>query len=258
MNRSFRRVVTGEDSDRNSFVLKDSVIQVNEIRAICWFTERTADALRDPPAHELTRLPLSPPPGATTFQIIVVPPNRPEVGPRELEAYYENAFAGVPPARRDTDRHPGMHRTATIDYIVMLSGEVTLILSKQEVTLTPFDTLVQRGVTHAWENRGTDPAVFAVTTVDIATAGLAPPESRHALELGALYGLTPAEAEVALAIASGARLGEIAARRGVSLNTVRTLSARLRSKLNAHSQADVVRAVTMHLGALAELRSAAE
>ena len=58
----------------------------------------------------------------------------------------------------DTGRHPGMHATDTLDYAVVLAGELTLILQDNEVTLRTGDTLVNRGVMHAWENRGTETA----------------------------------------------------------------------------------------------------
>jgi DNA-binding CsgD family transcriptional regulator len=151
-----------------------------------------------------------------------------------------------------------MHRTPTIDYIVMLEGEVTLILDDGEVRLRPFDTLVQRGTDHAWSNRSGKPATFAVVTVDLAVAGLAPAGNRHALELAALYRLTPVEADIALALARGDRLSAIAAERGVSFNTVRTHAARLRHKMGAASQSEIVRMVLVHLGALSPAAATTE
>jgi uncharacterized cupin superfamily protein len=52
----------------------------------------------------------------------------------------------VTPCLTDTSRHPGMHKTRTIDYVVLLSGEVTMLLDKGEVELKPFDVVVQRGI----------------------------------------------------------------------------------------------------------------
>jgi hypothetical protein len=48
--------------------------------------------------------------------------------------------------RPDTSRHPGMHRTATLDYIVVLSGRVTLLLDDEDINLESFDVVVQRGL----------------------------------------------------------------------------------------------------------------
>ena len=59
-----------------------------------------------------------------------------------------------------------MHTTRTVDYIVVLSGRVTLLLDKGEVELKPFDVVVQRGTNHGWVNRGTEPAVMAAILID--------------------------------------------------------------------------------------------
>jgi DNA-binding CsgD family transcriptional regulator/quercetin dioxygenase-like cupin family protein len=251
MRKPRRRVVTGEDESGASFVLRDTTVPFTDVRSVHWFTERTADALRDPTAQALNRMPMTPPGGATTFQIIEVPPERPEVSREVLEKFYAGVFSGSEVARGDTGRHPGMHRTSTIDYIVVLEGELTLILGRDETVLRPFDTVVQRSTEHAWTNRGAVPAVFAAVTVDLAIAGTVRPESRGLLEIAALYGLTPAETEVALALAQGARLRDIARNRSVSLNTVRTHAARLRSKLGVASQAEIARIMFLHLGVFA-------
>jgi mannose-6-phosphate isomerase-like protein (cupin superfamily) len=59
--------------------------------------------------------------------------------------------------------HPGMHTTDTVDFEIVLSGEITLELDDGvEVTLKPGDTVVQNGTRHAWHNRGDVPAVIVV------------------------------------------------------------------------------------------------
>jgi quercetin dioxygenase-like cupin family protein len=69
-------------------------------------------------------------------------------------------------AERIPGRHPGMHRTRTIDYVVLLSGEVTLLLDKGEVDLKPFDVVVQRGTSHAWVNKGKEPGLIVAVLID--------------------------------------------------------------------------------------------
>jgi DNA-binding CsgD family transcriptional regulator len=253
VSRAYRRVVTGEDDQGRSFILRDSNVPFTDVRAVHWFTERTAEALRDPPELALGRVALKPPAGATTFQIIAVPPEDASYDRERLDAFYARAFEGSAATRGDTRRHPGMHRTNTIDYVVVLEGELTMILGLDEVVLRPFDTIVQRATEHAWSNRGNVPAVFVVMTVDLAVAGLPPPGRQRPLDFAALFGLTPAETELALALAGGQSLTEFATARGVSINTVRTHAARLRSKLNVHSIAEIVR-VTLNLATSAEVQ----
>ena len=50
----------------------------------------------------------------------------------------------------DTSRDPLMHKTKTVDYIILLKGEVTLLLDEDEVDLKPFDVVIQRGTNHVW------------------------------------------------------------------------------------------------------------
>ena len=59
-----------------------------------------------------------------------------------------------------------VHRTASIDYGIVLAGEITLILDDSEVTLSAGDVVVQRGTDHAWANRGSVPALVAFILVD--------------------------------------------------------------------------------------------
>lgn len=54
-----------------------------------------------------------------------------------------------------------MHRTHSLDYLVVLQGELTLILDSDETVLRPMDSVVQRGTNHAWANRGSEPVYLA-------------------------------------------------------------------------------------------------
>ena len=60
----------------------------------------------------------------------------------------------------------GMHATRTVDLLTMLEGELTMVLDSGEVVvLKPHDTLLQRGVVHAWQNRSDKPAKWTVVTL---------------------------------------------------------------------------------------------
>ena len=73
---------------------------------------------------------------------------------------------GAAHERVDTSRHPAMHKTKTIDYIILLKGDVTLLLDEDEVRLKPFDVVVQRGTNHAWVNNGDEPALLIAVLID--------------------------------------------------------------------------------------------
>ena len=66
----------------------------------------------------------------------------------------------------DTSRAPGhAYWSHTTDYIILLSGEITLVLDKEERTLKPYDCVIQRGTNHAWVNRGSEPALLMAVLV---------------------------------------------------------------------------------------------
>ena len=111
---------------------------------------------------------LSPPDGGTKFryfQINPLPDGVPEEMMQEIAA---DAFKKIGAAhhRVDTSKHPAMHKTETIDYIILLKGDVTLILDEEEVDLKPFDVVIQRGTNHAWVNNGDEPALLIAVLID--------------------------------------------------------------------------------------------
>ena len=63
-------------------------------------------------------------------------------------------------------RHPGMHRTKSIDYIIVLKGEIHAVMEKGETLLRAGDILVQRGTNHSWSVRGGEPCIVAAVLVD--------------------------------------------------------------------------------------------
>ena len=106
-----------------------------------------------------------PPVGGYRFVLFAVPPGTESV-PADLDlqaalAEMEEKMPGAL-AHMEPD-NPGMHTTDTIDFEVVLSGEVILELDNGvEKVLRPGDTVVQNGTRHRWGNRGTEPAVLAV------------------------------------------------------------------------------------------------
>ena len=111
---------------------------------------------------------LSPPNGGTKFRYFQINPTPKGVPADLIEAATAEAFEkmGAAHHRVDTTRHPAMHKTKTIDYIILLKGDVTLLLDNEEVDLKPFDVVVQRGTNHAWVNNGNEPALFIAVLID--------------------------------------------------------------------------------------------
>jgi quercetin dioxygenase-like cupin family protein len=65
-------------------------------------------------------------------------------------------------------RHPFMHKTVSVDYAIVISGEIWAVLDQDEVLMRAGDVLIQRGTNHAWSNRSDKPCVMAFVLVDAA------------------------------------------------------------------------------------------
>jgi mannose-6-phosphate isomerase-like protein (cupin superfamily) len=134
-----------------------------------WATSATP--ARSLALDEATRLAatLAAPPGGSAFRILVVPPDAgwsSSIDAQAVRAYFTaagspTAWAGGPAAP-----HPYMQKTATLDLCVILEGEITLVLDREEVALAAGDSVVQRGTRHAWSNRSSNPCVIAVSSHD--------------------------------------------------------------------------------------------
>jgi mannose-6-phosphate isomerase-like protein (cupin superfamily) len=169
MARAPRRIVTGHDAEGKSLVIIDG--PPTPFGAY-WLTDSTPVDNRGSGDAGLQVRKLEPPTAGSIFRFATIPPEDPNVSPAERERQMAKAFELMEAThcRPDTKRHPGMHTTRTIDYVIILSGEVTLLLDKGEVDLKPFDVVVQRGTNHAWVNKGKEPVLLAAVLIDAKDA----------------------------------------------------------------------------------------
>jgi mannose-6-phosphate isomerase-like protein (cupin superfamily) len=168
-----RRIVTGHNEDGRSIITIDGP----PARSIgedvgglfeLWNTDGNIIDTKDNLDRADQGIILSPPTGGTKFRYFQINPT-PEGIPIEImQEIAADAFEkiGAGHHRVDTSKHPAMHKTETIDYIILLKGDVTLILDEDEVTLKPHDVVVQRGTNHAWVNNGDEPALLIAVLID--------------------------------------------------------------------------------------------
>ena len=112
---------------------------------------------------------LEPPPRGSLCRIVTIPPDASwcgRVGASEVAAFFQ--AMGSPRASTFSSRaaHPYMQKTATLDFCLILEGEVTLVLDTEEVALHAGDTVVQRGTNHAWSNRSDRPCRIGISSHD--------------------------------------------------------------------------------------------
>jgi uncharacterized cupin superfamily protein len=104
-------------------------------------------------------------------RIVTLPPDdafRGKVGASEIDAFFRAAGAPNASTYSGAAAHPYMQKTRTLDFCLILEGEVTLVLDTEEVALSAGDTVVQRGTNHAWSNRSNRPCTIAISSHDAA------------------------------------------------------------------------------------------
>ena len=112
---------------------------------------------------------LEPPKNGTILRIVEFPPDtqwRQSANAREA---FDSIGAGHAPDRHSAD--PMMHKTATVDYIIVLKGEIWAIVDKGEVLLKAGDIFVQRGTNHSWSVRTNEPCIIAAVLVSARPVG---------------------------------------------------------------------------------------
>ncbi len=106
-----------------------------------------------------------PSPGGTVFVFSIFPPES-EIGSEALAQDMKAAGAQYEANFTNHERHPGMHRTNTLDYGIILEGEIWLLTDTDEVLLKAGDTVVCRGANHHWQNRANVPCVSIFVLID--------------------------------------------------------------------------------------------
>ena len=168
-----RRIITGHNENGKSIITLDGP----PARSIgedvgglfeLWNTDGNQVISSDMVDRADDEIILSPPRGGTKFRYFQINPLPKGVPDEILQEIAADAFEKVGAAhhRVDTTKHPAMHKTQTVDYIILLKGDVTLILDEEEFDLKPFDVVVQRGTNHAWVNNGTEPALLLAVLID--------------------------------------------------------------------------------------------
>jgi mannose-6-phosphate isomerase-like protein (cupin superfamily) len=166
MASSLRRVVTGHTASGKSTILFDGPPPDGPAPhdRYVW-TTTTTPADNSGASEAFAPFRLEPPANGSIFRVVEFPPQSALSGfsAEQKEEFFKNLFAslGASHCRVDTSRSAGMHKTGTIDYAVVLRGEVTLLLDEGEATLRPGDLVVQRGTNHDWVVRGNEPALIA-------------------------------------------------------------------------------------------------
>ena len=177
MPSPIRRIVTGHDAQgRSNILFEGDAPNIMEMPAWpgarvteLWVTEEAPvdnDGLEDRGARPIRH---DPTPRGTIFRVVEVPPEV-EGGVQDTAAVFAQLGSTHVPDAEDRARHASMHVTDSIDYLVVISGEMHMLMEDGETLLRAGDCIVQRGTKHAWVNRSGKPCVLAAVLVDARPA----------------------------------------------------------------------------------------
>jgi mannose-6-phosphate isomerase-like protein (cupin superfamily) len=174
-----RRVVTGHDGEGRAIIQEDGAVpRMQRIGGPhgplfyeVWNTRATPapiDRASGEPAEE--GIQLAPPKNGTRIRVLDIPPEDASIHsltPEQIQAHFAEVGAADAPAEGGRgSRHAFMHRTETIDYGIVLEGELTLIMDVGETVVRAGDIVIQRGTSHGWANRSRQHCRIAFILID--------------------------------------------------------------------------------------------
>jgi mannose-6-phosphate isomerase-like protein (cupin superfamily) len=166
-----RRVVTGLDANNKAVVLFDGRLTLNPGRsgnpaANLWITDSSPPGFSFKDDNATKPIGLSPPDNGTAIRVVEFPPLDPAAEAKMDPDFMMKVVGDHAPARGLPVKHPLMHRTRTVDYAVILSGEIDMMLDDSVVHVKAGDVVIQQATNHAWVNRSSDFCRIAFILID--------------------------------------------------------------------------------------------
>ncbi len=166
-----RRVVTGIDANNKAIALFDSRLTLNPGKsgnpaANLWITDSLPPGFSFKDDNAAKPISLSPPDNGTVIRVVDFPPLDPAAEAKMDRDFMMKVVGDHAPARGLPVKHPLMHRTRTVDYAVIMSGEIDMMLDDTVVHVKAGDVVIQQATNHAWINRGTQPCRILFALVD--------------------------------------------------------------------------------------------
>ena len=141
--------------------------QAGNASTLLWITDEAPADVSGSADRAAREIGVPPPRRGTIFRLAEFPPG---VGGevRDNESVLRDFGIGPDVKRGHPPRHPAIHRTRSLDYVVVLEGEIDLLLDDRDVRLSAGDVIVQQATNHAWINRGTATCRLAMVFIDAA------------------------------------------------------------------------------------------
>ena len=165
-----RRVVTKIDASGKSVAMFDGVVPMKSLRSPnpageMWVTDKSPPDFSASEDRAKAKVGLVPPDNGTVFRIVDFVPIKSENESGDMNQMMK-VVGDHAPAKGLPPRHPMMHRTRTLDYAIIMSGEIDMLLDDSEVHLQAGDVVVQQATNHAWVNRGKEICRIAFILID--------------------------------------------------------------------------------------------
>jgi quercetin dioxygenase-like cupin family protein len=169
MSTPVRRVVTGHDASGKAVILIDGdapnqrVRQTGLVSTLLWVTDESPADISGNADRAAREIGVPPPPNGSILRVVDFPPEN--AGGAKTDHATILREMGVAASSAPV-RHAHMHRTRSVDYAIVLSGEIDMLLDDSEVHLSAGDILVQQGTNHAWVNNGSAVCRIAFVLID--------------------------------------------------------------------------------------------
>lgn len=172
MEHRIRRVVTTHDESGKAAVLFAGIAPNTRVRAGAGFVSTLLWVTEHSPARYVARdaadvqMGVAPPPKGAVFRIVDFPPVTEGAAGVDHARLIQDMGVGHHGESGAPPRHPYMHRTQSVDFGIILSGEIDMLVGDADVHLTAGDVVVQQGTNHAWVNRGREICRIAFVLLD--------------------------------------------------------------------------------------------
>ncbi len=171
MQKPVRRIITGHDKSGKAIVLMDGPAPNQRVRGasglvstLLWVTDETPADISGSADRADRASPVGPPPGGSILRVVDFPPSGDTSGISHEAVLREMGVShggdGGPA------RHPFMHRTRSVDYAIVLEGEIDMLLDDSQVHMKAGDIMVQQGTNHAWVNNAASVCRMAFVLID--------------------------------------------------------------------------------------------
>jgi mannose-6-phosphate isomerase-like protein (cupin superfamily) len=169
-----RRVVTGHDDTGKAIVLSDGPNPHRSVRPgsttvgrLLWVTDQSPADISGRADRAAVKIGIAPPAGGSVFRVVDFPPTTDEeIAKLDVDHMHKSMPHDESATKYRPPSHPFMHRTRSIDYAIVMSGEIDMKLDEEEIHLKEGDVLIQQGTNHAWINRSGKTCRVAFILID--------------------------------------------------------------------------------------------